>query len=498
VIIVDDVDEEAEVRAAASAEAAREKRGAALSSVVAAVFLTGMKLAIGLMTGSLGILSEAAHSALDLVAAGVTFLAVRVSDRPADREHTYGHGKVENLSALFETLLLLGTCVWIIHEAVQRLFFKHVEVQASLWAFIVMGVSIVVDVSRSRVLMKAARKHRSQALEADALHFSTDVWSSSVVIVGLTLVLVSDTLGLPWLTSADAVAAMAVAGIVVFISVQMGKRTVAALLDAVPGETRDRVVQAVRDVPGVRQVEQVRLRRSGPDAFADLIVKVGRDAALERAHEIASAAEAAAREVLPGADVVVHVEPVRVEEEDLTTSVRLLAARHGVGAHSIRTYDIPGELHSSRVGVELHLEVPDDLSVDAAHNRVTAFEDEVRRIRPEVHEVVTHIEPAWNHAVVEAHSASVDESTRVMEAVKDWLARDGGRCRAHQIQVQRVGDELVVSLHCEVSGDVPMTDAHIITEQVELALRERLPELGRVVIHIEPDTDARRAETGTA
>jgi cation diffusion facilitator family transporter len=199
------------------AHAEKEKRDAALSSVLAAVFLTALKLVVGLMTGSLGILAEAAHSGLDLVAALVTFFAVRIADRPPDERYRYGYGKVENLSALIETLLLLITCLWIIYEAIQRLFFKPVEIEASFWAFGVMLVSIVVDVSRSRILYRAARKHNSQALEADALHFSTDIWSSAVVIVGLGLVWLSGRLGpeWAWLVKGDAVAALVVAAIVV-------------------------------------------------------------------------------------------------------------------------------------------------------------------------------------------------------------------------------------------------------------------------------------------
>ena len=165
----------------------QEKKSVALSSVLAAIFITAFKLTIGLLTHSLGILAEAAHSALDLVAAAVTFFAVRISGRTPDEKLMFGYGKVENLSALFETFLLLLTCVWIISEAVKRLFFEHIQVEISIWSFIVMITSIIVDVSRSRALMKAAKKHGSQALEADALHFSTDVWSSSVVIGGLIL-----------------------------------------------------------------------------------------------------------------------------------------------------------------------------------------------------------------------------------------------------------------------------------------------------------------------
>ena len=242
--------------------AAHEKRWVALTSVLAAILLTSMKLVVGLLTGSLGILAEAAHSGLDLVAALVTYFAVRISGRPADARYTYGYGKVENLSALIETLLLLLTCVWIISEAILRLFFKSVEVEASIWAFLIMGISILVDLGRSRSLARAARKYDSQALEADALHFSTDIWSSSVVIVGLILVVLSARLGIPWLAKADAVAAMGVAGIVVFVSLQLGKKTVTALLDAVPAGLRDEVTRAVR-VPGVQEVRRTVFAAAG-------------------------------------------------------------------------------------------------------------------------------------------------------------------------------------------------------------------------------------------
>src|SRR5512136_1252120 len=231
--------------------AEQEKRWVALTSVLAAVFLTTMKIVIGLLTHSLGILAEAAHSGLDLIAAGVTFFAVRVSDRPPDREHPYGHGKVENLSALVETLLLLGTCAWIIYEAIDRLFFKSVHVEASVWSFVVMGVSIAVDLTRSRALMNAAKKHNSQALEADALHFSTDVWSSSVVIAGLVAVSLGQWLHehspvrADWLFRADAVAALGVSVIVVWVSLQLGRRTVNVLLGSAPKEMTTQIEQAV-------------------------------------------------------------------------------------------------------------------------------------------------------------------------------------------------------------------------------------------------------------
>jgi len=229
---------------AAEHAAQREKHLVALSSVLAAILLTGMKVVVGALTGSIGILAEAAHSALDLVAAAVTLFAVRASGRPADREHAYGHGKVENLSALFETALLLATCAWIAREAVLRLFFRSAHVEVNAWSFAIMVVSIAVDVSRSRALRRAAVKYGSQALEADALHFATDVWSSSVVIGGLACVVLSERLSLPWLAQADSVAALGVAGISAWVSVRLGKKSVDDLLDAAPPGLAEVVTRA--------------------------------------------------------------------------------------------------------------------------------------------------------------------------------------------------------------------------------------------------------------
>lgn len=296
----------------ADQRAQREKNWVAGWSVVAAVFLTGLKLVIGLSTSSLGILSEAAHSGLDMVAAVITLWAVRAAVQPADEEHTYGHGKYENLSALVETALLLLTCLWIVWESIQRLFFASPHVEATIWSFAVMGFSIVVDFSRSRALRRAARKYGSQALEADALHFSTDIWSSCVVIGGLGLVFLARQLDLPWLAKADAAAALGVAGIVVGVSLRLGKKSVSDLLDAVPTGMHEQALHAAH-VEGVLDVKQVRLRRSGAETFADVTLTVCRDTTFERAHAIASQAEDAIRRVIPGCDIIVHVEPADLE-----------------------------------------------------------------------------------------------------------------------------------------------------------------------------------------
>jgi len=295
-------------------QARNEKRHAAMSSVIAAFALTGMKIVVGLLTNSLGILSEASHSGLDMVAAIVTFWAVRVSDKPADREHPYGHGKVENLSAFFETLLLLGTCFWIIWEAVARLFFKSAEVKVTVWSFIVIIISIVVDFSRSRMLYKTARKHNSQALEADALHFSTDIYSSGVVLIGLIGVwLGSKNPSLKWLEKADAIAAFGVAMIVIWISIELGKRTIQGLLDAAPHGLDVRIKETVEKLEGVIDCHNIRVRSSGPKLFVDVHVTLDGDQSLTAAHRLTELIECKIQGLAPKADVTVHPEPVEEE-----------------------------------------------------------------------------------------------------------------------------------------------------------------------------------------
>src|SRR6478609_10472206 len=260
-----------------------EKRSAAGTSVWAAVVITGLKIVVGISTGSLGILSEAAPSGLDLVAAVLTFFSVRVSDKPADAEHQYGHGKVENFSAFIETGLLLLTCVWIVWEAVRRLSGHHsVHIEPSLAAFGVMFLSMVVDLWRSRKLQIIADKYDSQALEADALHFSTDIFSSGVVALGLGLVWAGQHWHIGWLAKADAVAALMVSGVIVYVSSRLARRTIDALLDAAPAGYRGSIMDAALKVNGVIEVERARIRRAGNRYFADLTVGLARNVTFQR------------------------------------------------------------------------------------------------------------------------------------------------------------------------------------------------------------------------
>ena len=280
----------------------KEKKSVALSSVFAAIFLTGFKLVIGLLTGSLGILSEALHSGLDLVAAVITYFTVRVSDKPADKKHHFGHGKIENMSALIQTFLLLITCIWIVYEALSRLISGNTHIEINSWSYIVVISSIIVDVSRSRALYRVAKKYNSHALEADALHFSTDIWSSAVVGLGL----ICANFGFFF---ADAIAALVVAMIVIFISYKLGRKSIDMLLDKAPQESYDLVDAALVEFEEVRHFHNLRIRSSGADTFIKVSIHFDSDLSLKLVHEICNKIETKIASKIPRCEVFIHAEP---------------------------------------------------------------------------------------------------------------------------------------------------------------------------------------------
>lgn len=295
-----------------------EKKNVALSSVIAAIFITGFKLIIGLTTMSLGIISEALHSGLDMLAAIITYFSVRVSDRPADSDHNYGHGKVENLSALIETILLLVTCVWIIYEAIKRLTSGNVHIEVTYWSYIVVISSIIIDYSRSRALSRVAKKHNSQALEADALHFSTDIWSSTVVLFGL---IAYQFLG--W-KNADSVAALFVAVIVLFVCYQLGKKAIDVLLDKSPSNTKEIVRDVLKEFPEALRYHHLKARTAGADTFIKFNVHFNPDLNLREVHEVCDKMELRIKSQIPRSEVYIHAEPEDIshidteEDEDIT------------------------------------------------------------------------------------------------------------------------------------------------------------------------------------
>jgi cation diffusion facilitator family transporter len=280
----------------------KEKKGVALSSVLAAILLTSIKLIVGLFTGSLGILSEALHSGLDLIAALMTLFAVKFADKPPDEDHNYGHGKIESLSALGETVLLLVTCIWIIYEAVSRLVSGKTEIEVTFWSFAVIITSILVDIGRSRALMKVARKYKSQALEADAIHFSTDILSSGVVLIGLIGSLLNYHI-------ADAISALIVAVIVIHISYRLGKKSIDALLDRIPDIHPQTIEEITKEINEVTKIHDIRIRSSGSLLFIDVNIHVNPEFTIEYGHSISHKVEELIKAKIGKSDIHVHIEP---------------------------------------------------------------------------------------------------------------------------------------------------------------------------------------------
>lgn len=475
----------AESQAAFSSESMRaEKRNVAANSVLAAIAITVLKIVVGMSTGSLGILSEAAHSGLDLVAAFITLLSVRVSDKPADADHQYGHGKVENFSAFLETGLLLLTCAWIIYEAARRIFYHHIEIEPSLAAFAVLFLSMAVDYWRSRALGKIAVKYDSQALEADALHFSTDIWSSGVVVLGLLLVAVGRKYGVSWLQDADPIAALFVAGVIVYVSWRLARKTIDALLDAAPSGVRTKIIDTVSKVAGVLEVDRVRIRRAGNRYFADLSIGLARNVTFQKSEQMADAVSAAVHQVLPDADVVVHPIPRPFHEENIFDKIRAVATRHNFNVHDISVQDLSGRLH-----VEQHLELDERLSLLAAHDQVTVLESEIREEVPEISSILTHIES--EPATIEPGDPAVENPALVQRLKK--IAREFPEILdTHDVEIKRVRERLYLSCHCTMPNDLPLSRVHEIITDLEIRFKQEAPELFRVLIHPEPQADNRR------
>jgi len=364
-----------------------QKLRVALSSVIAAIFLTGLKVVVGLATNSLGILSEAAHSALDLGAALMTLFAVNISDTPPDDSHHYGHGKIEGLSAFIEVMLLLGTCGYIIYEAVHRIIVKHAPIDVNIYAFAVMGISIIVDFSRSRALSRVAKKTNSQALEADALHFASDIWSSVVVIVGLVAYKFFN------LPLADSVAALAVSVLVIIVSIRLAVKTIGVLLDKAPEEKRKQIYELVRNIEGVEKIHKLRVRTSGDNIFTNIKLLVDSNLSIEEAHRISNNVEKTIKEAVPSVDVTVHLEPKEPSQfETITTLKKINTILDEHRAMFDHYHDLDVACVNKKHIISVHIEVEPSTRLKETQAICSHIEQDIKEVIPQS-QVTIHVEP---------------------------------------------------------------------------------------------------------
>lgn len=453
------------------------KKSVALSSVFASAALTAMKAVVGLATGSMGILSEAAHSALDLGAAALTYFAVCESDKPADEKHHYGHGKIESLSAFIATLLLFLTSAWIIYEAIQRFFEKNVEVKVEWYSFAVIIISIIVDYSRSRALARIAKQTHSQALEADALHFSSDIWSSGAVLIGLGFVLFD-------VKGADAVAAMIVAIFIIVAGIKLGKRTIEVLIDTAPVGTKEKISAIVEKIDGIVGIDKIRVRPAGVALIIEIALVVGRNLSLEKLNALINVVEKHVLAEFPESEIIVVAKPVALSSETITERVHIVAKNHNLEVH-----DVAVHLKGKKKSISFDVEVPHNMSVKEAHSKASHLEEEIKKELGADVGITTHIEPI-NKEVIGDSEVNAFEHAKI-EKMLQKIAHNIPQVKdLHDIAIVKSNGNFFVNVHCVFADSLSIEKAHSTAGLIEHLARREMPNLEKVVVHSEPAEEA--------
>ena len=448
------------------------KTNVAAISIFASAGMAAAKFAVGIAIGSLALISEALHSSVDVVATVITWLVVRVSDRPADEEHHYGHGKFESLSALFVIALLYVLAGGILVESWSRLREGAVPPTLSAIPFVVLVIDIAVNFWRARALHRAARATRSEALAADALHFASDVLGSTAVIIGLALT----GLGFAW---GDSAAAIAVAVMISILGLRLGRSTIETLLDRAPEGASEKAIAAIRSVPGVVGVERLRARMVGPTHFIDAIANVPRTYPIDRVEAIKKKAQAAVAEALGDADLTFTAVPVARDNESVRERIMVIARNSGLAVHHVTVHDLGGKLT-----VSIDLEVDGDMELLAAHDIAHGLERSIREDFGEDVEVDTHIEPLEPEL-----PHGTDAAPERVEVIKAALARFAGNSAIHDIHNVRVRDTdagEIVNFHCRAAPSMSVIKVHENVDEIERALRRAFPSIKRVISHAEP------------
>jgi cation diffusion facilitator family transporter len=449
------------------------KSRTAIFSLSITILLAGLKICVAILSGSVSLIAEAINNSADLVTSLVTLVAVRISDKPADADHPYGHGKIESLSALITVGFLFAVYISVIREAILRLT-NPAPIENGLLSLGVVALGIGLNIVRVGVLSRAAKKYRSQALAAEALNFRTDMLSSAIVLLAVGLAVLGN--GNPLLERADSIGAIIVSGIVLVFAVRLGKQAVDTLLDRAPTELTERIQHAAHQVQGVMDVSAVRAREVGPQLFVDLTASVPRTMSLEGSHDVATQIEDQVRQSAPNADVLVHIQPVAEAHESLIDELRAAALRSGKAVHNISVREIGPDTY-----VDLDLEVNGHLDLQAAHDIATDLE---RNLKHQFHlaRVSVHIEPT-NEPM---HARALGQQPTTLHEIERIAVCDARIVRVDNIVLDRVGSQINLALDCQFRPDMSLTDAHLAAEQLERRLRRHLPNLGQVLIHTEP------------
>lgn len=450
-----------------------EKQTVARNSMIASGLLALGKFVAGIFTGSIGLISEGIHSFTDFMATTITWWAVRVSDKPADEDHHFGHGKVENLAALFEVLLLLAAAGWIIYEAVNSLLGEAHQIVAAPVVIAVLLVSIVVDYFRVKALNRVAKATDSAALEADALHFFSDMLSSGVVLLGMIFVLFG-------FTRADAIAALVVAGFILFAALKLGKRSFDSLIDTAPVGTREDISMLLKDFPAILSTENIRLRNGGATLFIEVSVGVCRTLPFERINALKREIASQLEQQYNNVEVRVIAIPQARSDEDMATRIRILAANHGAVVQNLALQQL-----ADHMAISMDLVVPADASVEQAHDIACEVEDVLRQALGDNTEIETHLEPQapdW----LTSQNVSHGELMKIQQALNHSVEQGGLVKDVHDIRARETPQGVIVNFHCRVQPAASISAAHNAVDSIERQLRMQFPNISRVVGHVEP------------
>jgi len=452
---------------------ASKKEKVAIVSVVASGTLAAAKFVVGVAIGSLALISDALHSLIDLGATLVTWFAVRVADRPPDAEHHYGHGKVESVAALAAAALLCLVAGGVAVEAVQRLRTGGTLIAFTIVPFVVLGVEMAVNAWRARALMRVARETRSEALEADSLHFASDFFGSIPVIIGLLL----SAYGYSW---GDPVAALVVAVLIAALGFRMARRTIGTLVDTAPEGVADTAAAEIRKVAGVVGVDRVRARMVGPRHFIDAAVRLPRTFPSDQVALVKTRVQQAVTRLFDDADVTVTTTPVALDNETVLDRIMVIARNRALAVHHVTVHEL-----KDRLAVSLDLEVDGKLTLNAAHETADRLEEAIAaELGPGV-EVETHIEPLQPQ---EAHGREAPPER--VQAVQIALAELAAETRTvrdvHNVRVRETDEGEIVNFHCRVDPSLTVQAVHEKVDTLERALRERAPSIKRVIGHAEP------------
>jgi cation diffusion facilitator family transporter len=450
-----------------------EKQRVALLSLLASGVLAIAKFVAALVSGSLGLLSEAFHSLMDFVATALTLVAVKVADKPADEDHHYGHAKAENVVALIETGMLFGVSAWVSYEAITRLISGGHAIELSWWLFAIVIASIIIDFNRSRALKVTADKTASAALAADALHFAADMWSSIAVLIGLILV---------WLGYgfADSLAALFVAALVVRAAWGLGRQTLNNLLDAAPVGASAKITAIVEPLNGVLSMRKLRVRPAGPTLFADVIVDVPRTLTVAQLDDIRRHIERSILAEFENADCSIQLNPVELDSETAFDKVAMIAEKHGLKTHHLAVQNLNG-----RLAVSFDVEMDADIALSVAHDKATLLEAEIRDGLGADVEVESHIEPLQPR-LLDGTSPTHETLKKVEKTLMRLASREKQLSDLHNIRIRSNAAGLYVHYHCRFAPEMKIADVHDVTDRIEVALMLADAEIKRVVAHAEP------------